>query len=95
MRLRIEGRCDYERLWREVKRFTEWLDDYGIKEVRGVNLYFTALHPETGEEVVLMREGKATETISFSPPKKPKAIEKKKKIQGENVIQLPQKGKKI
>ena len=54
MRVKIKGIVNQERLKKTLERVAEYLEASGIKRIQGINFYLTPLHPETGEEAVII-----------------------------------------
>ncbi len=54
MRVKIKGIVNQERLKKTLERVAEYLEASGIKKIQGINFYLTPLHPETGEEAVIV-----------------------------------------
>jgi hypothetical protein len=54
MRVKIQGIVNKERFKKVLQRVAEYLEAPGIKKIQGINFYLTPLHPETGEEAIII-----------------------------------------
>ncbi|GFE72317.1 hypothetical protein [Chroococcus sp. FPU101] len=54
MRVKIQGIVNQERFKRTLEKVAEYLDSSGIQQIQGINFYLTPLHPETGEEALII-----------------------------------------
>ena len=82
MRVKIKGIVDQERFQRTVEKVAEYLEASGIKKIQGINFYLTPLHPETGEEAVIVDSatGEEVDTILIDNPTKKATTKKSSKI---------------
>ena len=81
MRVRIKGLVDKIRFQATIQVVAEYLKELGIEEIQGINFYLTPIHPETGEEALVV-DSKTNEEIGMiiieNPTKKTKIKESSK-----------------
>ncbi len=82
MKVKIKGIVDQERFQKNLERVAEYLEASGIKKIQGINFYLTPLHPETGEEAVIINSaiGEEVDTIVIDNPTKKTTTKKSSKI---------------
>ena len=82
MRVRIKGLVDQERFDRTLERVAEYLEASGIEKIQGINFYLTPIHPETGEEAVIVdsKTGEQVDTILIDNPTQKATKKKSSKI---------------
>ena len=82
MRVKIKGIVDRKRFQKTLERVAEYLEASGIKKIQGINFYLTPLHPETGEEAVIVDSltGEEIDTILIDNPTKKATKRKSNKI---------------
>ena len=85
MRVKIKGLVDTERFYTILERVAEYLEELGIEEVQGINFYLTPIHPETGEEALIV-DSKTNEEIDFIVIDNPTKKMNKKKSNNIKVI---------
>jgi len=86
MRVRIKGIVDRERFDKTLERVAEYLEASGIEQIQGINFYLTPLHPETGEEALIVDSATSEEvdTIVLDNPTKKATKRKSSKIKAVN-----------
>ena len=86
MRVKIKGIVDQERFQRTLEKVAEYLEASGIKKIQGINFYLTALHPETGEEALIVDSATNEEidTIMIDNPTQKATKRKSSKIKSVN-----------
>ena len=96
MRVRIKGLVDQERFYRNLERVAEYLEASGIKEIQGINFYLTPIHPETGEEAIIVdsKTGEQVDTILINNPTQKSTSRKSSRIKAvkSNQSEASQKG---
>ena len=82
MRVKIKGLVDKERFSRVIDKVAEYLTELGIEDIQGINFYLTPIHPETGEEAVIINSNTNEEidTILIDNPTQKKTRKKSSKI---------------
>ena len=86
MRVKIKGLVDQERFSRVINKVAEYLTELGIEDIQGINFYLTPIHPETGEEAVIINSSTNEEidTILIDNPTQKKTRKKSSKIKSVN-----------
>lgn len=86
MRVRIKGIVDKERFHKTLQRVAEYLEASGVEQIQGINFYLTPLHPETGEEALIVDSltGEGIDTILIDNPTKKATTRKFSKIKAVN-----------
>jgi hypothetical protein len=86
MRVRINGIVDQERFHETLQRVAEYLEASGVEEIQGINFYLTPLHPETGEEALIVDSltREEIDTIILDNPTKKATTRKLSKIKAVN-----------
>ncbi len=86
MRVKIKGLVDKERFSRVIDKVAEYLTELGIEDIQGINFYLTPIHPETGEEAVIINSNTNEEidTILIDNPTQKKTRKKSSKIKSVN-----------
>ena len=86
MRVKIKGLVDKERFSRVIDKVAEYLTELGIEDIQGINFYLTPIHPETGEEAVIINSSTNEEidTIVIDNPTQKKTRKKSSKIKSVN-----------
>ena len=82
MRVKIKGLVDKTRFQATILVVAEYLKELGIEEIQGINFYLTPIHPETGEEALIV-DSKTNEEIGMiiiDNPTKKTARKKSSKI---------------
>ena len=64
MRVKIKGLVDRERFAGILGAVAEYLQELGIEDIQGINFYLTPIHPETGEEALIV-DSKTNEEIGM------------------------------
>ena len=64
MRVRIKGLVDKIRFHATLQVVAGYLEELGIEEIQGINFYLTPIHPETGEEALIL-DSKTNEEINM------------------------------
>lgn len=64
MRVKIKGLVGRQRFYATIQAVAENLKELGIEEIQGINFYLTPVHPETGEEALIV-DSKTNEEIDF------------------------------
>ena len=64
MRVRIKGLVDSTRFHATLQVVAEYLKELGIEEIQGINFYLTPIHPESGEEALIV-DSKTNEEINI------------------------------
>ena len=64
MRVRIKGLVDKTRFHATLQVVAAYLGELGIEEIQGINFYLTPIHPETGEEALIV-DSKTNEEINM------------------------------
>ena len=82
MRVKIKGLVSKQRFYATVQAVAENLKELGIEEIQGINFYFTPIHPETGEEALILdsRTNEEIEIIVIDNPTKKTSNKKSSKI---------------
>ena len=82
MRVKIKGIVNQERFQRILEKVAEYLQASGVKKIQGINFYLTPLHPETGEEAIIVDSltNEEIETILIDNPTKKASTRKSSKI---------------
>ena len=82
MRVKIKGIVDQERLQRTLEKVAEYVEASGIKKIQGINFYLTPLHPETGEEALIVDSAtnQEVDTIMIDNPTQKASKRKSNKI---------------
>ena len=86
MRVRIKGLVDGTRFYATLQVVAEYLKELGIEEIQGINFYLTPIHPESGEEALIV-DSKTNEEINIiviDNPTKKIARKKLSKIKSVN-----------
>ncbi len=86
MKVKIKGLVDKERFYRILERIAEDLREAGIEEIQGINFYLTPIHPETGEEALIVdsKTGEEIDTIIIDNPTKKTGKRKSSSIKAVN-----------
>lgn len=86
MRVRIKGIVDEERFHKTLERVAEYLKASGVEQIQGINFYLTPLHPETGEEALIVDSltREEIDTIMLDNPTKKATTRKSSKIKAVN-----------
>ena len=86
MKVKIKGLVDKERFYRILERISEDLIAAGIEEIQGINFYLTPIHPETGEEALIVdsKTGEEIDTIIIDNPTKKTGKRKSSSIKAVN-----------
>ena len=86
MRVRIKGLVDKTRFYATVQVVAEYLKELGIEEIQGINFYLTPIHPETGEEALIVDSTTDEEInmILIDNPTKKTSRKKSSKIKSVN-----------
>ena len=82
MRVKIKGLVSKERFYATVQAVAENLKELGIEEIQGINFYLTPIHPETGEEALILdsRTNEEIKMIMIDNPTKKTSGKKSSKI---------------
>ena len=82
MRVKIKGLVGKQRFYATVQAVAENLKELGIEEIQGINFYLTPIHPETGEEALILdsRTNEEIEIIVIDNPTKKTSNKKSSKI---------------
>ena len=82
MRVKIKGIISQERFQATLEKVAEYLQASGIKKIQGINFYLTPLHPETGEEAIMVDSitGEEIDTILIDNPTKKATTRRSRKI---------------
>ena len=101
MRVKIQGIVNQERFSRVLSKVAEYLETPGIQQIQGINFYLTPLHPETGEEAIIIDSltREEIDTIMLDNPTQKATKRKSSKIKAVDIIQAeaiekPKKGRK-
>lgn len=96
MRVRIKGLVDKTRFSKTLERVSEYLEASGVKKIQGINFYLTPIHPETGEEALIIDSAtdEEVDTIIIDNPTKKTTARKSSKIKAVKNNQSEQASKK-
>lgn len=96
MRVRIKGTVDSERFSQTLERVAEYLQASGIEKIQGINFYLTPLHPETGEEALIVDSltSEPIDTIFIDNPTKKATKRKSRQVKAVNTEQSKSSQKK-
>ena len=83
MKVKIKGLVNRERFYAVIDRVAEYLEELGIEEIQGINFYLTPIHPETGEEALIVdsKTNEEIDIIVIDNPTKKAAKRKSNKIE--------------
>jgi len=86
MRVKIKGIVNQERFQRTLEKVAEYLEASGIEKIQGINFYLTPIHPETGEEALIVDSATDEEidTIMIDNPIQKATKRKSSKIKAVN-----------
>ena len=86
MRVRIKGLVDKTRFYATLQVVAEYLKELGIEEIQGINFYLTPIHPESGEEALILdlKTNEEINIIVIDNPTKKAARKKSTKIKSVN-----------
>ena len=86
MKVTIKGLADEIRFRATIHVVGEYLKELGIEEIQGINFYLTPIHPETGEEALIVdsKTNEEIEIIMIDNPTKKASKKKSSKIKSVN-----------
>ena len=86
MKVKIKGLVNKERFYKTVEKVAEYLEASGIEQIQGINFYLTPIHPETGEEAIIVdsKTREEVDTIIIDNPTQKATKKKSNKIKAVN-----------
>ena len=83
MRFKFEGRWEAQALAGKIEQaLVSFCDQYGIKSLAGVNLYFNMYDEANNELEINAPDGQTMAGLAFKNPNLPKRVSKKKTESG-------------